>query len=81
MWRHLRAEAIKRPTPLLIGIASFWSTFLMTGMFNIQQALYGFWFLIALMTIQRDAGVDGGFPRSGQLRPLFESEQGEGAVS
>jgi hypothetical protein len=80
MWRHLRAEAVKRPSPLLIGIASFWSTFLMTGMFNIQQALYGFWFLIAIMILQRDAGADGKFLQPGQLRPLL-LEQGESAVS
>lgn len=47
MWRHLRAETIKHPTPILIGIASFFSTFLLTGMFNVEPALYGFWFLIA----------------------------------
>lgn len=49
MWRYLRAETIKHPTPILIGIASFWSTFLLTGMFNVEPALYGFWFLIATM--------------------------------
>jgi hypothetical protein len=49
MWRFLRRETIKHPSPLLIGIASFWSTFLLTGMFNVEPALYGFWFLIATM--------------------------------
>jgi len=54
LWWRLRAETIKRPTPLLIGIASFCSTFLLTGMFNVQSALYGFWFLIAIMILQRE---------------------------
>jgi O-antigen ligase len=54
MWRHLRVETVKRPTPLLIGIASFCSTFLMNGMFNIEPALYGFWFLIGIMILQRE---------------------------
>jgi hypothetical protein len=54
LWRHLRVETIKRPTPLLIGIASFCSTFLLTGMFNVESALYGFWFLIGIMIFQRD---------------------------
>ena len=49
MWRHLHAETIKHPSPLLIGIASFWSTLFLTGMFNVEPALYGFWFLIATM--------------------------------
>jgi hypothetical protein len=53
MWRFVRNEAIDRPTPLIIGIASFWSTFLMTAMFNSQAALYGFWFLIAVIIIPR----------------------------
>lgn len=49
MWSCLQRETVARPTPLMIGIASYWSTFAMTGMFNIQMAQYGFWFLIALI--------------------------------
>ena len=49
MWRYLRVETIKHPSPILVGIASFWSTFLLTGMFNVESAIYGFWFLIATM--------------------------------
>jgi hypothetical protein len=60
-----------RPTPLLIGIASFWSTFLLTGMFNIQLAIYGFWFLIAIMILQRDGEADVGSPDLRQPDPLF----------
>jgi hypothetical protein len=62
MWRRLRVEAVKRPTPILIGIASFWSTFLLTGMFNVAPALYGFWFLIGMMILQRDGEIDGEVP-------------------
>jgi hypothetical protein len=58
MWRHLRKETVRRPTPLLIGIASFWATFLMTGIFNVQPALYGLWFLIAMMTLRSGSGAD-----------------------
>jgi hypothetical protein len=58
MWRFVRHEAVTRPTPLLIGIASFWVTFLMTGMFNIQAANYGFWFLIAVILARRTGDVD-----------------------
>jgi hypothetical protein len=54
MWRRLRVETISRPTPLLIGIASLCSTFLLDNMFNISPAIYGFWFLIAIMILQRD---------------------------
>lgn len=53
MWRFVRQEAASRPTPLMVGIASFWVTFLMTGMFNIQAAVYGFWFLIAVILARR----------------------------
>ena len=67
MWRRLRIETVRRPAPLLIGIASFWSTFLLTGMFNIQEALYGFWFLIAIMILQRDGEPDAA--PSGLRRP------------
>ena len=81
MWWRLRAETIKRPTPLLIGIASFCSTFLMSGMFNVEPALYGFWFLIAIMILQRDAEADGAYLQPGQVRPRFEMEQGKGVVS
>jgi hypothetical protein len=69
MWRHLRIETIKRPTPLLVGIASFWSTLLVTGIFNIQLAQYGFWFLIATMILQRDGEADVGSP--GPRQPVF----------
>jgi len=72
MWRRLRIETIERPTPLLIGIASFWSTFWLTGMFNIQLALYGFWFLIALMILQRDEETDVEYPGLRQPHTLFE---------
>jgi hypothetical protein len=58
MWRFVRHEAVTRPTPLLIGIASFWVTFLMTGMFNIQAANYGFWFLIAVILARRTGDAD-----------------------
>ena len=53
MWRHLRMEAANRPTPMLVGIASFWATFLMTGMFNIQAANFGYWYLIGLIVLHR----------------------------
>ena len=66
MWRRLRIETIKRPTPLLIGIASFCSTFLLNNMFNVSPALFGFWFLIAIMVLQRDAGSDAGSFRDPQ---------------
>jgi hypothetical protein len=69
MWRRLRIETIMRPTPLLIGIASFWSTFLLTGMFNIQLAIYGFWFLIAIMILQRDGEADVGCASAPELYP------------
>jgi O-Antigen ligase len=49
MWRFVRREAINQPTPVIIGLASFWSTFLMTSMFNIQGANFGFWFLIVVL--------------------------------
>ena len=55
MWLFVRNEAIYRPTPILIGIASFWSTFLYVGMFNIQGAEYGFWFLAALILARRSS--------------------------
>src|SRR5208282_6505506 len=58
MWRRLRIETIKRPTPLLIGIASFCSTVFLDNMFNISPAIYGFWFLIAIMILQRDTEAD-----------------------
>jgi hypothetical protein len=58
MWRRLRVETIKRPTPLLIGIASYCSTVFLDNMFNISPAVYGFWFLIAIMILQRDAQDD-----------------------
>jgi O-antigen ligase len=54
MWRRLRIETIRRPSPLLIGIASFWSVFLLNNMFNISPAMYGYWFVIAMMVLQRD---------------------------
>jgi len=80
MWRHLRAETIKHPTPMLIGIASFWSTFLLTGMFNVEPALYGFWFLIATMFFQASGYVDWGVPWAGQLQHLSVPEQTAGAI-
>jgi hypothetical protein len=49
IWLSLRRMAIDRPTPLVIGLASFWSTFALIGMFNIQMTQYGFWFLAALV--------------------------------
>jgi hypothetical protein len=58
MWRFIKKEAIERPNPLVIGIAAFWSTFLMTGMFNIQAANYGFWFLIAVIISRRPGEAD-----------------------
>jgi hypothetical protein len=58
MWRFIRKEAIRRPTPLMIGIAGFWATFLMTGMFNIQAANYGFWFLIAIILARHTDEAD-----------------------
>lgn len=71
MWRRLRIETVMRPTPLLIGIASFWSTFLLTGMFNIQLAIYGFWFLIAIMILQRDPEADVVFLSARQPHPAL----------
>jgi hypothetical protein len=53
MWRFIKKEAISHPNPLIIGIAAFWATFLMTGMFNIQAANYGFWYLIAVILARR----------------------------
>jgi hypothetical protein len=49
MWRFVRREAINQPTPVIIGLASFWSTFLMTSMFNIQGANFGFWFFVVVL--------------------------------
>ncbi|HXZ33142.1 MAG TPA: hypothetical protein VEH30_12760 [Terriglobales bacterium] len=71
LWRRLRIETVKRPTPLLIGIASFWSTFLLTGMFNLELAQYGFWFLIAIMLLQRDGEADVGSLGLRQPHTLF----------
>lgn len=70
MWRCLRKETIKRPTPLLIGISSFWATFLMTGMFNVQPALYGFWFLIGILVLHRAEDLD-----EDQDVPLLEEDE------
>lgn len=80
MWRFVRNEAINHPTPLLIGIASFWATFLMTGMFNIQAAHYGFWFLIAVILARRSGEADQDSPPAGQVDPVLELDQAE-AVS
>jgi hypothetical protein len=78
MWRFIRNEAIDRPTPLIIGIASFWSTFLMTAMFNTQAALYGFWFLIALIIIPRSGDrVEGEAPWPGEVEDAPELEEAE----
>jgi hypothetical protein len=57
MWRSLRLDAVLRPTPVLIGIASFYATFAMTGMFNVQPANYGFWFLIGTIVSRRGSEV------------------------
>lgn len=46
IWKRVWAEAIERPTPLAIGIASYWTTILMTGLFNNMLAQFGFWYLI-----------------------------------
>jgi hypothetical protein len=59
MWRCLRSETIQRPTPLLIGISSFWATFLIAGIFNVQPANFGFWFLVA-MIVSRPANEAAG---------------------
>ena len=69
MWRRLRIETVKRPSPLLIGIASFCSTFLLENTFNVSPAIYGFWFLIAIMILQRDAGADVGSVSAPELYP------------
>lgn len=73
MWRFVRIEAISRPTPLMIGIASFWSTFLFVGMFNIQAANYGFWFLTAVIIARRSSDIDHAAlrdsPMEGELNP------------
>jgi hypothetical protein len=71
MWRRLRIETVKRPTPLLIGIASFCSTVFLDNMFNISPAIYGFWFLIAIMILQRDGEADGGSLSSPQPLPAL----------
>jgi len=73
MWRFIRNEAISHPNPLIIGIASFWATFLMTGMFNIQAANYGFWFLIAVILARRSGETD--------PEPQLDEEQAEPALS
>jgi len=73
MWRRLRLETVMRPTPLLIGIASYCSTFLFSNMFNISPAVYGFWFLIAMMILQRDGEADVGSPDLRQPHRLFGS--------
>jgi O-antigen ligase/polysaccharide polymerase Wzy-like membrane protein len=57
MWRFVRLEAIEQPAPVIIGLASFWSTFLMTGMFNIQGAYYGFWFLIVVILARNTSQI------------------------
>jgi hypothetical protein len=74
MWRFIRNEALRRPTPLLIGIASYWATFLLTGMFNIQGANYGFWFLVGVMLLPHSGAIDHEFPWAGEAEPVFESE-------
>jgi hypothetical protein len=71
MWRRLRIETVKRPTPLLIGIASFCSTVFLDNMFNISPAIYGFWFLIAIMILQRDVEADVGSPDLRQPHTVF----------
>jgi hypothetical protein len=71
LWRRLRVETIERPTPLLIGIAAFCSTFLLDSMFNIFPAQYGFWLLIALMILQRDEETDVGYPGLRQSHTLL----------
>jgi hypothetical protein len=73
MWRWLRSETVRRPTPLLIGIASFWATFLMTGMFNVQPALFGFWFLIGTMVLSGRDPTAEDVPWSGDMAPSFDS--------
>jgi hypothetical protein len=70
MWRRLRIETIKRPAPLLIGIASFCSTVFLDNMFNISPAVYGFWFLIAIMVLQRDPETDVVSLSASQLHPV-----------
>jgi hypothetical protein len=80
MWRHLRVETIKHPTPMLIGIASFWSTFLLTGMFNVEPALFGFWFLIATMFFQASRYDDWAVPWANQLQQLALQQQTASAV-
>jgi hypothetical protein len=81
MWRHLRKETVKHPTPLLIGIASFFATFLMTGMFNVQPALYGFWFLIGTMVLCRTGEADEEAPWSGPPEPALDAEEPEVLVA
>jgi hypothetical protein len=72
MWRCLRSETVRRPTPVLIGIASFWSTYLVTGMFNVQPANYGFWFLIGTIIILPISAYEPNTRWPGEIEPCPE---------
>jgi hypothetical protein len=57
IWKRVWAQAIERPTPLAIGIASYWTTVAMAGLFNNMLAQYGFWYLIgAVATAHASSG-------------------------
>jgi O-antigen ligase len=50
MWLRVRAEAIENPTPLTIGLASFWATFAMSGVFENSPAIFGFWYIVGVLS-------------------------------
>jgi hypothetical protein len=72
MWRRLRSETVERPTPVLIGISSFWATFLVTGIFNVEPASFGFWFLIATIVLLPASTVERETDWSGEIEPIPE---------
>lgn len=80
MWTFIRNEARERPSPITIGIAAFWSTFLMTSMFNTQSAFYGFWFLVAVIVARRSGQADEESHHPEQAEADPELEQAEAAA-
>jgi hypothetical protein len=55
LWLRMRAEAVERSTPLMIGLASFWSAFAMTGTFENAPAVFGFWYVVSILVSSRTA--------------------------
>lgn len=69
IWKRVWAEAIERPTPLAIGIASFWATAGMAGLFNNILALYGLWYLMGAVAATHAGRGDQNSEWAGQLEP------------